>query len=97
MPTAVRAFKDWCEMVNEIYHMCTIHEIANIGCVAARPHARTFAITHLKTRRIVRPGAAILRTVTVASACSERFERLSWKQIFSEGGPFQRRLIYFEN
>jgi len=82
--------------------MCTIHEIANIGCVAARPHARTFAITHLKTRRIVRPGAAILRTATVASASSqlslsEAFERLSWKQIFSEGGPFQRRLIYFEN
>jgi len=27
-----------------------------------RPHARTFAITHLKTRRIARPGAAMLRT-----------------------------------
>jgi len=110
-----RALKDWGQMVN--HHMCTMHEIANMGCVAAkscpplrlpccrgpardhilRLHARTFAITHLKTRRIVRPGAAILRTATVASACSERFERLSWKQIFSEGGPFQRRLIYFEN
>ena len=62
-----------------------------------RLHARTFAITHLKTRRIVRPGAAILRTATVAPASSqlslsEGFPRLSkgfpGNRFFPKVAPF---------